>query len=83
MRIITVFILVLFPTLVNAASDSLNGKHILMIHRLGNGSSAFSQQEYADYKSCKNAAEVFLTMIPDAPVKKMYNLRCVPYKLEE
>jgi len=54
-----------------------------MIHRLGNGGAAFSQQEYADYKSCKNAAEVFLTMIPDVPVKKMYSLRCVPYKLEE
>ena len=58
-----------------------NGKYVLIIHRLGSGTATISQQEYGNAEGCKNAAIVFMSMIPDDyPVKKMYSVKCVPYE---
>ncbi len=76
-KFILVVAMLLLPTIASAADS----KYVLIIHRLGNGTAVISQQEYGNYEGCKNAASVFLSMIPDEyPVKKMYSVKCVPYE---
>jgi hypothetical protein len=76
MKLILAMLAMLLPLSVQASE----GKYVLIIHRLGNGTATLSQQEYGSYAACKNAANVFLSMIPDEyPVKKMYAIKCVPY----
>lgn len=78
MNLFLAVLVTLLPISVLAAE----GKYVLIIHRLGNGTAVISQQEYGSYEACKNAATVFLSMIPDEyPVKKMYSLKCVPYEM--